>query len=382
MLGGWILSFSRGGWISGIVSLIVLFFAGAIRSENKGQSAWILPFVMITISLVLLGVFVRPIQKRLLTIKPTGDASTHTRVKIWSDSMLMIKEKPVLGYGPAAFLWHYPPFKHDGLIAKVTYTHNDYLNTLVDYGTVGLSIIVLFFLYLLAQFKKIPDIFENPDKQALLIGAFSAIVAIAVHAVFDFNNHIYSNGMLLIVMAYLVIVNSTSTDELSTTFFGLRPINNNKFLLVFVGTILLAASGWGVLASTRLLTADLKHREGKLLQKNILWDKALEKYQEAKLLDPLNPLVYDNIAEVYSAMALFRRNNQKETLDKAIANYDIALRQNPYESDFMYKKALLLKRIGRYDDSYDLFQQALEQEPTNTAYENEIKKLKQFISKN
>ena len=381
MFAGWILSFSRGGWISGMVSLVVLFVAGAIRSENKGQSAWVLPFVIITISLVLLGVFVRPIQKRLLTIKPTGDQSTNTRVKIWSDSMQMIKEKPVFGYGPAAFLWHYPPFKHDGLIAKVTYTHNDYLNTLVDYGAVGLSIIILFFLYLLAQFKKIPDIFEHSDKQALLIGAFCALVAITVHAVFDFNNHIYSNGMLLILMAYLVIVNSASTDELSTTFLYLKQINRNKFVFVLVGLILLAASGWGVLASTRLLLADVKYREGTLLQKNILWNKALEKYETAKALDPINPLIYDSIAEVYSAMSLFRKDTQKETISKAIENYDIALKQNPYESDFMYKKALLLKRIGKYDDAYNLFEQALEQEPTNTAYENEIKKLKKFISK-
>ena len=381
MFAGWILSFSRGGWISGVVSLIVLFFAGAVRSENKGQSAWVLPFVIIVISLVLLGLFVRPIQKRLLTIKPTGDESVNTRVKIWSDSMLMIKEKPFLGYGPAAFLWRYPPFKHDGLIAKVTYTHNDYLNTLVDYGAVGLAIITLFFLYLLAQFRKIPDVYEHPNKQALIIGAFAALVAIAAHAVFDFNNHIYSNGMLLVVMAYLVIVNSCSTEELTNTFFCLKPRGKYKFLFALSSIVFLVASGWGVFASTRFFLADVKHREGQLFQKNILWNKALEKYQESQSLDPLNPLVYDSIAGVYSAMALFRKDSQKETLSKAISNYDMALEKNPYESDFMYKKALLLKRIGQYDDAYDLFNKALEQEPTNTAYKNEIKKLEQFISK-
>lgn len=382
MLSGWVLSFSRGGWISGVISLIVLFICGAVRSENKGQSAWVLPFVVIMISLVFLGVFVRPIQKRLLTITPTGDSSAHTRVKIWADSMLMIKEKPVFGYGPAAFLWRYPPFKHNGLAAKVTYTHNDYLNTLVDYGAVGLSIIIFFFLYLLSQFKKIPDLFEHSDKQALIIGAFSALVAISVHAVFDFNNHIYSNGMLLIVMAYLVIVNSSSSDELSNNFIYLNSINRNKMLFVLVGVVLLFVSGWGVLASTRLLVSDMRYKEGKLLQKNVLWDKALQKYRLAQSLDPLNPNIYADIADVYSAMALFRRDNQKDTLAKAMANYDMALQENPYESDFMYKKALLLKRVGKYDDANELFIRALEQEPTNDAYKKEIHKLKRFISSN
>jgi len=65
--------------------------------------------------------------------------------------------------------------------------------------------------------------------------------------------------------------------------------------------------------------------------------------------------IYANIAEVYSAMSLFRRDNRADTFAKAIANYNLALQKNPYESDFMYKKALLLKRIGKYDEANELF---------------------------
>lgn len=373
---GWVLTFSRGGWLAGAAGLIALFIAALFRDDTRNKN-WLIPFVVIVIVLSMAALFIKPIKERVLTIRPGADSSIATRVTIWKQTIPMIEQQPVFGYGPASFAWRYPPFRDDTMRNKVTYTHNDYLNLLVDYGAVGFVIVALFFIFLLSRITRIPQLYDHPNNQALLIGSLAALATILVHAVFDFNNHIHSNGMLMVIIAALVVLASTPFEFFSDASWRFSWINRNLFLLLAVGFGITLCLAGGFVHGYRLLKSDILYREGVVLQNNILWEQALQRYGRARKYDPVNPHIYEKMAEIYSAKAMFRRDNLQENTAKAVELYDTALAYNPYESDYMFKKALLLKRLGRNEAALESFRRAAAQEPTNKAYKKQLEKMGQ-----
>ncbi|RJP61327.1 MAG: hypothetical protein C4541_02165 [Candidatus Auribacter fodinae] len=379
LIAGWILTFSRGGWIAGTVGLLSFVFFSFLREDSRGNNAWMLPVSVMILALILVGVFVKPIQERLLTISPTGDSSAHTRIKIWADSIEMIKEKPLFGYAPGGFLWHYPRYKHDGLMRKVTYTHNDYLNALIDYGAVGFCIIISFLFCVFIKFRKIGELFDFPDNQVLLIGGLSAMVTVAVHALFDFNNHIPSNAFLMLFISGVIIVMSYSTEDSSEAFWNFRFINENKLLFYATACLLFFAVGLSFAHGSKLFLSELYSDQALVLKDNILWDSALERFDDAIALDPSNPKLYASKAEVIGAKTVFQKGDTDTKA--AIGLYHKALELNPYESDYQFKLALLYRRIGENETTRDLLKKAIEQEPTNRAYKYQLRKYEKKLKK-
>lgn len=379
IIAGWVLTFSRGGWIAGIVMLITFIILSYLRGEARSENRWILPMVIIIIALISIGIFVKPIQKRLLEISPTGDASSASRLKIWSDTIPMIKNKLFFGYGPGGYEWHFPRYKSHSINRKVTYTHNDYLNALADYGVFGTLIILFFIVLLFMKSRKIPEFFEHPDTQALMVGCLSAVVVVLFHAFFDFNNHIYSNALLFVVICgiYISVVSNVENEE--EAYWKFDKLNNNIFMLIFVGIILVGIIISGIIQAGKLFLSEAYFQQGYALQYQILWNEASKKYEIAQKYDPKNPNIYGKLAEVLSAQNLFRigiDNNQ------AINYYDTALKYNPYESDFLFKKALLLKRERKFKEASDVIGKAISQEPTNESYRVEYKKLDIILQRN
>ena len=205
-----------------------------LREDSRGKN-WVLPCIVIAILLTMCALFIPPVKERVMTIRPGADSSITTRMKIWDSAVTMIKQSPVFGYGPAAFAWKYPPYKNPTLKCMVTYTHNDYLNALVDYGIVGGLIIAAFMIYLLLRVTLISKLYDYPDNQAILLGALGGLVTIFVHAAFDFNNHIYSNAVLFMVVAGLIVVSSIPHEFLDEFSWRFRWINRSIVLLLLVG---------------------------------------------------------------------------------------------------------------------------------------------------
>ncbi len=376
MLMAWMLTFSRGGWLAGL-SAFVFFFVMLFVRDNDGKSSFKPVFFIITllIGLAVIASFVKPIQQRVLSMKPTGDSSITTRIGIWGDSIKMIEEKPVFGFGAGAFVWHYPKYKRDSFHCKITYTHNDYLHLLVDYGVVGFLIVLLFFIMHFARISRIRALTEYPNRQAVLMGATLSLVTVMVHAAFDFNNHVYSNALLMVIISAILIVSSYNIDKELNSLVVLHKINRSWFLSTITGLFLFFLIAFGVYQGSRLLLSEILYNEGLTYQTNIIWDRSLQKFRQAQLLDPVNHYVYGKIADLIAAKGVFRRSKD----DDAVKYYDMALKYNPYDSDYMFKKAMLLKRRDDYKGAYNMLQEAIKQEPTNIAYKRELKKTKKLI---
>ena len=114
-----------------------------------------------------------------------GNLDSYGRTEAARSAVALIAEHPWIGagIGSARFAWARP----DGNVAIAQYAHNEYLQTLVDLGTVGG---VLLLGLLAAIVVTLHRGRRSADRSGVWAGAVAAMAALAVHSAFDFLWHI------------------------------------------------------------------------------------------------------------------------------------------------------------------------------------------------
>lgn len=136
-----IFTFSRGGWIGLLLSLLVLALMLGYWL-NLYRKKWVLPAVLgglagfILISVIL----VPPVRNRVISMfAGRGDSSNNFRINVWTSVVQMIAKRPVLGIGPGndAFNLVYPVYSRTGFTALSAYSI--WLEVCVETGFIGFA---------------------------------------------------------------------------------------------------------------------------------------------------------------------------------------------------------------------------------------------------
>jgi putative inorganic carbon (HCO3(-)) transporter len=152
------LTYSRGAWIA--LAFGMLFYA--LKKDAR--------ILFVLAGVLLAAVFLAPesLSVRMQEIFDLKDITIQTRFDAWKDGWNLFLEKPLLGHG----------LKSYSLILKQGYTHNCYLQILVEMGMVGLVsfcwILWVFFSFFI---RKRSDHFS--------LGVASGVLAGAVHSFSD-----------------------------------------------------------------------------------------------------------------------------------------------------------------------------------------------------
>ncbi len=137
------LTFSRGGEIGVIFGLIVAL------GLMWGRLAVPLRHTMIACAAVGIMVMVipaNPLTQRILSSFDAADTSNTSRIEIWSKTLEIWSQRPLLGTGLGASPKYY---EADAQYRTPIYAHNIYLDIGVELGVVGLLLFVamIFFMY-------------------------------------------------------------------------------------------------------------------------------------------------------------------------------------------------------------------------------------------
>jgi tetratricopeptide (TPR) repeat protein len=180
------------------------------------------------------------------------------------------------------------------------------------------------------------------DKDAfMLAGALGALAAALVHAVFDFNLHIYSNVHVLMLVIGVAIGGLYSSGHLR----GRSVSKAGAWAFGLGGTaiaLLLAAMSLQTLISYHLVTGGEKaHRLMNL-------SSAMSKYRAAAGIDPRNWLSHAGIARVLQTQSFWNvdADEKKETAREALGHYEAASRLNPLDMEVEYGMAQLHNALG------------------------------------
>lgn len=190
---GLYLTISRGAWLSLALALAVwpLLLPNRSWRFRLGLAA-----AALAVSLVVgvaLYQAVPSVRSRLVAL--VVDRGETTRPIMWRAAWSLFREQPVLGSGAGSYNTLFERHRPSGFRDEPQWAHNDYLNTLSDYGMVGFGLLAGGFLWAVGQALWAGRLRE-PRARAITIG----LVGFALSLAIDFHLKIPALAMFLAVI--------------------------------------------------------------------------------------------------------------------------------------------------------------------------------------
>jgi len=201
MTGTVFLSGSRGGMIAVLAELIVLAVLTLRHKKGRRVVAGIGVFVIVLVSL-LIWLGGKELASRVSTIstETRGEISGGMRLNIDRDTLVMFRQKPLLGWGLGTFPTVYPQFRSFYTNFFVNETHNDYLQLLSETGLAGFTIMLWFLVsFYRAALRKTAN-WMSSVTGAVSLACVLGCSGILVHSFLDFNLQIPANAALFYVL--------------------------------------------------------------------------------------------------------------------------------------------------------------------------------------
>ncbi|HTH47695.1 MAG TPA: O-antigen ligase family protein [Candidatus Limnocylindria bacterium] len=231
MLGGVAVTMSRGGWAAAAVALLLLL--GWLFWKRRELR---LPLAIIAFVLFLGGTgFVYSIEKarsRLENITATNNIDAgSSRQWLWETAMRMWHDHFWLGVGPGEFATAFPPYRTRFIQLNPGNVHNEYLDLLVDYGTVGgllfaaaLGALVWWAVRTSKYVERGSDLgWKSSNRSAYFVGESVGLLALAFHCLVDFNLHVPAIALTAAILVGLLAANVRHATErfwLSSTIWS------------------------------------------------------------------------------------------------------------------------------------------------------------------
>jgi O-antigen ligase len=209
-----IATFSRGGILAFVFSS--LFFAWITRRRRSlKQKTGLLTLLAAVIFIVAVLASWDRLEDRFADIE-----RDHVfRLTVWTDSIGIVRDYPLLGTGLGTFKNAYMRYQTDRPLSLVDHAHNDYVELLTDTGIVGFllatGIALVFFLKTFRRWRQKRSMFGK----CIGAGGLTSLVAMALHSFVDFNLHIPANALLFAVISaitYAAIFNVSDKNGIAS----------------------------------------------------------------------------------------------------------------------------------------------------------------------
>ncbi len=367
-LAGLLLTGSRGGYLSTGVGLTA-FTCLSVWTLRRHLSRGLLPRMAgIAAAIALLGGVLMFAAEHSFGIRArtsTVFVSSDVRLELWEAAWKQFQLAPIFGTGSRTYLYYGRMFRAPLVQNDPIFAHSDWLETLAEYGIVGVLLAVVFFIAHLrhgwqrltrmaARFST--GLMEGPDRRALALhlGTLSAIAACLVHAAMDFNLHITANALLAAFLFGTLASRRTRWDETPSPAAA-RTLHAIPGAL---GVCLLAVSVPRIPGELLAETARGKFAEGKIPQAQKLAGLAIARGVR-------NPDLYFQIGEVQRMLgyALGSGDAQDFAFENAHDAYAEALAIFPFDAGILVRDAWALSRLGRFEEAEPLLARAKELDP-------------------
>ena len=336
---GLAVSASRGGLLAaggGLIALVILL----VRQKPFRMPA------LIMLAVVLLGGFAVLSQASLAQVRiqqmQTTSLDRDGRFLLWQSAEEMWRDHLWVGVGPGHYDAVFPQYRPDILQQRKPYfAHNEYLNTLADYGLIGALLVLLgigaaefAFRHGWRGLRRDDTNLEGArsNRLALLLGASAAVTAALIHALFDYNFHLPAYAMLVIFFLGVMAVACRADNDR----WWWRPRGLGKTVLTVA---CLALAGWFILHATK------RTQEAGLLDKatRVKPDSAeyLGLLQAALQVEPKNALTHFDIGEHYRLAEWNSREEYLKNAKQALAYYTKAGMLDPHDSYSPLQQAMI-----------------------------------------
>ncbi|SPE54583.1 O-antigen polymerase [Verrucomicrobia bacterium] len=363
ILAGLAVTVSRGGWFSAALALLVLFGV-LLFQRNHRLSA----FVFLTL-LVGVGVLVFPKSEVFRSrtgplVAHNGKINDELRFSIWGPAVRLWRENPWWGVGPAHFDYRFHAYRPDEVQERPDRVHNDYLNTLVDWGVAGTALVSLAWLLLGAGLLKTWGYVRPPpndlggtrgsNRFAFVLGASAGLLALLCHSTVDFNMQIPANAILAITLMALLSAHLRFATERYWVKLALVAKMLGSGVLV-VGVYYLSQQGL-----RRGVEYTWQQRAARAPNFSATQSACL---QRAFAAEPKNAATAYKIGECYRIQSQDGGDNYRELAGRAMEWFARATKLNPWDDQSYLRYGWCLDWVGRQDESGPYFHRAAELDP-------------------
>lgn len=197
LLAGVLCSLSRGAWLALAIAAPLAIFA-VRRGKGLAAAYWSLAVAGIfSIGLIgWLGVS-RVIERRGSTLLNLSGLASDGRLGNWAESLRALGDYRLLGSGLGTYGYAYLPYQERYHNAWHLHAENQYLEALLDGGTVGLILLGCQIVLVLLALRKIFRERADAAGLGLVLGGMLLMLTASLHAVVDFGLYLPANFLLL-----------------------------------------------------------------------------------------------------------------------------------------------------------------------------------------
>jgi O-antigen ligase len=370
IIAGIVVTVSRGSWFATAVALLIFFVILMFHHTHR------VPAMVLLATIIIGSLYFGPrnvfFTSRITELTPDkAGVDGGLRFGIWQDALKLWHENIWWGVGPAHFNYRFGKYRPEAVQASPDRAHNDYLNTLTDWGVVGTVMVaaawVLLFACAIWTWRFVrgsPNTLgdHRSNKLALVLGATIGLVAILIHSFVDFNMHIPANALVAVTL--MALLSSYVRFATERYWFTARPAA--KILLttaLAVGLVYLAGqSARSAHQSIWLMRAQRAPAAS---------DQQIAALQKAFAAEPKNGETARAIGEAFRLQNLQNDDDSKGKTLEAIRWFKLAVAQNPYDDSSLLRTGMCLDWIGEHDEALPYFDRANRMDPNsyfNNAY--------------
>jgi O-antigen ligase len=353
---------SRAGWASCGVAMLVLF--GVLATQRSRR----LPALALMLVLVGCGIMflakAQPIQSRF---SQGGDETDYAgkkltdlnlRYELWEVALRMWRENPWFGVGPGHYDARFRAYRPFRVQMQPDRAHNEYLNTLADWGGVGALIIVAGMgILFIGVLKTWPHVRRSEvekgaglsNKFAFVLGAAAGLLALALHSVLDYNMQVPANAILAVTLAALLASHLRFTTERFWT-------NARMAKRVALSTALVAGICYLSWQEVRLGGEYLKIRQA--LHESTFSPEQAKALEKAFAIEPNNPKTAYSIGESYRMRSFEGGGNYRELALEAMEWFARGIQLNPYDGYNYLRYGMCLDWVERFDEAGPYYNRA------------------------
>jgi O-antigen ligase len=350
---------SRGGWIAAGASIAVLC-GWLLRQRDYWKRSLLIAAVLVAI---FAGVFLKA------RISPSRHESfdvardiEDVRLRLWSPAVAIWQDHRWFGVGPAHFDYRFRQYRPADaqLQARPERVHNDYLNTLVDWGLVGALLVAacwgVFYWQVFAGWKFVQrsqnDLAaKRSNKMAFVLGGAIGLSAILVHSFLDFNMHIPSNAILAVTL--MALVSSHYRFATERYWFTVRwPLRVPVLLALLAALAFLGAQSWKRTRECHWMARAEKAKPSS--------DEQIACWNKAFAAEDQNFEIPYKVGEALRMQSWRGLANYREPAQQAITWFRRAADLNRYDPWAPLRLGMCLDWLGQTNEATPYFKRAAE----------------------
>ncbi len=310
--------------------------------------------------------------KRAVKPRISAEASFAGRLKVWRNTLLLIKDRPLLGTGVGNFGIYFPIY--DGLVdgepmftdkIQITNTHNDYMQLWSETGTVGLLLLVWTAITVAILFVRLWR--RETEDLLLILGIFIALAGMGVNAIF-------SSPLQKAIPPLLVAMLLAALSGWDRQYRGKGRAVSMKPAIAVAGA---AAALIGLLAlgslQLRRIRCDGAYVYTSAAARQQMWDQV---YRYAKLAEkqlPARRKVNAYIGKSYIENSEKTTGNERRRyLNLAIEEFEKVLEVYPWSPNSLFDLAVTYAKLGESDKALEYYFKLNELMPNYPRLHNNI----------